>query len=123
MIKFYDNDPKKGCKQISFWEHMQWMGIETIPIHDYELLKSTRQQQFAKERERFIEERKLKKVKTSDFELNCFYFAWLKDELEEIGQCLSDKTSDGKTKRKPSTSDQIEILKYQQFVTDEIENT
>lgn len=91
------------------------------PTHNFELLKAFRLQIFENAKVRFIEERKSKGLETGDLELNAFYFAWLKHELEVIKTWLSDKHPNGKPKQRPSTSRQMEILKYESFINAEME--
>lgn len=120
----------KGGKQIvSSWEFMQQTGmidgmkqkgITINPIHSFELLKQTRQELFEKAKQNFLEERKMKRLRTSDFDISCMYYSWLKNELNTIENWLSDTYPSGKKRPKPSTSDQIEILKYKQFVNNEM---
>ena len=120
----------KGGKQVvSSWEFMQQTGtldrmkqkgITINPTHSFELLKQTRQELFEKAKQNFSEERKMKKLATSDFEISCLYYSWLKGELNTIENWLSDTYPNGKKRLKPSTSDQIEILKYKQYVNNEM---
>lgn len=120
----------KGGKQVvSIWEFMQQTGtldrmkqkgITINPTHSFELLKQTRQELFEKAKQNFSEERKMKKLATSDFEISCLYYSWLKGELNTIENWLSDTYPNGKKRLKPSTSDQIEILKYKQYVNNEM---
>jgi hypothetical protein len=101
---------------ISVWEFMEQTGtidrmkqngITINPTHSFELLKKTRLEIFEKVKQNFIEERKIKKLLTSDFEIGCLYYSWLKREFEIIKNWLLDK---------PSNSDQYEIGKYKQFL-------
>jgi hypothetical protein len=101
---------------ISVWEFMEQTGtldrmkqngITINPTHSFELLKKTRLEIFEKVKQNFIEERKIKKLSTFDFEIGCLYHNWLKREFEIIKNWLLDK---------PSNSDQLEISKYKQFL-------
>jgi hypothetical protein len=101
---------------ISVWEFMEQTGtldrmkhygITINPTHSFELLKKTRLEIFEKVKQKFIEERKIKKLLTSDFEIGCLYHSWLKREFEIIKNWLLDK---------PSNSDQLEISKYNNFL-------
>lgn len=114
QMKYYDK--KEGGKEISFWEFMEQTGIIdrmkqngiTInPTHSFELLKKIRLEIFEKEKQYLIEERKIKKLSTFDFEISWLYNSWLKREIETIKNWLLEK---------PSESDQIEIGKYKQFL-------
>jgi hypothetical protein len=101
---------------ISVWEFMEQTGtidrmkqngITINPTHSFELLKKTRLEIFEKVKQNFIEERKIKKLSTFDFEIGCLYHSWLKREFEIIKNWLLDK---------PSNSDQLEISKYNNFL-------
>lgn len=107
---------KDGKQFISVWEFMEQTGtidrmkqngITINPTHSFELLKKTRLEIFEKVKHIFIEERKIKKLLTSDFEIGCLYHSWLKREFEIIKNWLLDK---------PSNSDQLEISKYNNFL-------
>jgi hypothetical protein len=125
-IKYYDKDPKKGGKEIpdlgEYFEKLLKDGGLINPVHNFEMLKEFRQKRFEIEKVKFIEERNSKKLKTTEFELNCFYVAWLNHELKVIENWLSDKYPKGQPKQRESTSDQIEILKYEAFIKDEKDN-
>lgn len=111
-------------KDIGFVERMQSEhGFTINPTHNFELLKETRRGLFEEWKTAFIEERTIKKLQTNEFEMLCFYYAWLKQELDVIKQWLSDKYPNGEKRPKHSTSDQIEILKYKHSVEVEIEVT
>jgi hypothetical protein len=65
---------------ISVWEFMEQTGtldrmkqngITINPTHSFELLKKTRLEIFEKVKQNFIEERKIKKLSTFDFEISC----------------------------------------------------
>lgn len=114
QMKYYDK--KEGGKEISFWEFMEQTGIIdrmkqngiTInPTHSFELLKKTRLEIFEKEKQYLIEERKIKKLSTFDFEISWLYNSWLKREIETIKNWLLEE---------PSDSDQLEIDKYKRFL-------
>lgn len=120
-MNFYDKDPEKGGKQISRWEFINQILPTGIPTHNFELLKPVRQELFEKEKVKFLKERNLNGLKTTDYELNLFLGAWLNNELKEIEVWLSDTYPNGKKRGKPSISEQIEILKYKDFVNTEIE--
>jgi hypothetical protein len=129
-LKYYDGDSEKGGKEISRWKylecsglnaHFEKMGSPINPTHDFKLLKPFRNNLFEKEKKYFIEERNLDELETNDFELNCFYYSWLNNELKVIKQWLSDTYPNGEKKGiLNSDSEQIEILKYKQFVCFEI---
>ncbi len=123
-LKFYIGDPKKGGKEVSSWDYMKASGLldglkkegmNIFPNHDFELLKPARQELFEKAKKQFKGERALDHLETSDFEINCLYQMWLRAELKVIDGWLKEKGS--------TNSTQIELLKYQKFVTDEIEKT
>lgn len=132
-INFYDNDPKKGGNQISYYEYLKISGlIEGFsesgmvinPTHDFELLKTKRSELFIKAQKDFIAERNLNRLTTTDFEVSCLYIMWLNNELNVIESWLSDKYPNGKKKDiKHSNSDQIEIMKYNHYVNNEIART
>lgn len=107
---------KDGKQFISVWEFMEQTGtldrmkqngITINPTHSFELLKKTRLEIFEKAKQNFIEERKIKKLLTSDFEIGWLYNSWLKREFETIKNWLFEE---------PSDSDQLEINKYKQFL-------
>ncbi|MDQ3049374.1 MAG: hypothetical protein M3Q95_00665 [Bacteroidota bacterium] len=121
----------KGGKQVmSTWDYLEKTdfikklyeehGAIMNPTHDFKLLKPVRLELYEQAKTSFIEERNLKKVEITSFELNSFLYAWLKNELKVIDIWLAETYPNGKIKRKPSTSDQIEILKYKTFVTGEM---
>ena len=120
-MKFYNGDPDKGGKEVSFWncateggmiKHFSKSGFVFNPTHNFELLKPIRLQLFEKFKLGFIDERRINEVETTDFELNCFYLAWLQHELIVVNKWLSQN---------PTISNQIEITKYQNFINTEIE--
>lgn len=80
------------------------------PTHDLQLLKETRLKLYKKVLEEFTKERTVKKLTTDNKDLNIFESTWLKNELEVINEWLS-----------LSTSDQIELNKYEQFVSNKLE--
>lgn len=93
------------------------------PVDNFEMLKMFRQNKYEIEKVKFIEERNSKKLKTGEFEMNCFYVLWLNNELKVIESWLSDKYPNGEVKKiRHSTSDQVEILKYESFIKSEKEN-
>lgn len=128
-IKYYNDDPKRGGKRIS---HYEWLEISGLleglekkgmilnPVHDFDLLKAKRKEQFEKAIKSFKADRKLNKLPTTDFELNCFYIMWLKNEMKVIEGWLTSKLPNGKPKE--SNSNQIEIMKYNHYVNGEITN-
>ena len=114
QMKYYDK--KEGGKEISLWEFMEQKGIIdrmkqngiTInPTHSCELLKKTRLEIFEKVKQNFIEERKIKKLLTFDFEISWLYNSWLKREIETIKNWLLEN---------PSKSDELEIDRYKRFL-------
>jgi hypothetical protein len=121
---------KNGKRQMSDWdflkqtgtlERFEKAGFSLNPTHDFEQLKPVRLSKYETAKQGFIEERKINRITTTDFELNLFYIAWLKGELKVIEGWLLGSEINGK-RRLPSTSDQIEILKYKQFVNTELSN-
>jgi len=101
---------------ISVWEFMEQTGtldrmkqngITINPTHSFELLKKTRLEIFEKVKQNFIEERKIKKLSTFDFEIGWLYNSWLKREFETIKNWLFEE---------PSDSNQLEIIRYKQFL-------
>lgn len=108
-------------KQIGSFENLEKFGMTLNPVHDFNLLKPKRQTDFDKFKSSFLDERKLNNLETNNFDLNAFYLAWLKSELNTIENWLSNVCPNGKPKRSPSVSDQIEIGKYKNFVFQEIE--
>lgn len=121
---------KNGKRMMSTWnfltktgmlDRMAKAGITFNPVHDFEKLKPFRLEEYAIAKKSFIEEREINEVKTGDFELNAHFYSWYKSELNVISGWLSDNYPNGQKKRtKISTSDQIEILKYKQFVNSEM---
>jgi len=121
---------KKGKKVMSDWKFLETTGtvgrlakagITFNPIHDFDKLKPFRLEKYEVAKKSFIEEREMNEVKTGDFELNVHLFSWFRSELLVIEQWLSDTYPKGQKKNKPSTSDQIEILKYKQHVNSEMQ--
>ena len=109
--------PKEATEQATLHK-----GIFLNPTYNFELLKQTRHTLFEKAKEDFIAEQK--NLPTKDFELNSFYVYWLEKELKNsIANWLSDTYPNGAKKRKQSASELIEIKKYKDFVTKEIEKT
>jgi hypothetical protein len=102
-------------------EWLEKNGIELNPVENFELLKEFRLSKYEIERTKFIEERTAKRLITTDSDLSLHYIACLKNELKVIERWLSDKDEKGQPKLRESTSNQIEILKYEVFVKDEID--
>jgi hypothetical protein len=111
---------KDGKRVTSYYDFAKSQGIKINPTHNFDLLKEHRLELFKKEVKKFEEERVVDKVTTTEFDFYLFYFAWLKKELKVIEQWMSDTYPKGQKKNVPSVSNQIEILKYQQFVSEEI---
>jgi hypothetical protein len=103
-------------------EALQNIGLTINPTHNFEMLRSKRIELIENEKKKFIEERDINKLETTEIELNLFCLDCYNRELETIEQWLSDKYPNGEKKNKPSTSTQIEILKYKNYVSAEIEN-
>lgn len=122
---------KNGKQMMSAWkfftqtgtlERFEKAGMSMNPVHNFELLKPYRLEKFKAAKKLFIEEREINEVKTGEFEINALLYSWLKSELNVIADWLSDTYPNGeKKKAKTSTSDQIEILKYKQFATSEMQ--
>ena len=111
---------RETSTEVNSWEFLEASGIIknfesrgviVTPTHDFELLKVARLRKYEIAKQKFIDERKLNRLITNDLEHNLFYVAWLQSEIIFI------------EKRQPieSTSNQIEIAKYRQFVETEIE--
>lgn len=118
MKYFIDN------KEVSEWRYFNALNqaqsrFAINPIHDFELLKEFRRKMFKNAVDNFIQERNKKGLETSDVELSAFYYAWLRGELKTIEFWMSDKYPKGQPKIRPSTSDQIEILKYEAWIKSE----
>lgn len=124
-MKFYDKDPdKEDSKEIPSHKFFENIGLKINPTHNFELLKPFRLEQFEKSKQEFIAEREFNEVKTTDFDIHCCYYAWLKREIKVTEQWLSDTFPNGEKRLlKRSTSEQIEILKYKQYVSNEMEET
>ena len=87
------------------------------PTHNVELLKEHRLKIYQVEEMGFIEERGINQVETDNWEKNMFYYGWLKNEIRVIEQWMSRIFPNGEKKRgKISSAEQIEILKYEQYV-------
>lgn len=117
---------KGGKKQMSEWEFLnktgmqeefEKMGYALNPVHDVLLLIPHREKNYEKSKDRFIEERKLKKVDTTNLELNFQKYTWLKGELTSIDGWLNPN----KGMKRLSTSDQIEVIKYKRHVKIEMD--
>ncbi|HXH19660.1 MAG TPA: hypothetical protein VNJ07_11325, partial [Chitinophagales bacterium] len=86
-LKFYIGNPnEKGtAKEVDLYEMLKvsgqldrWKkerGIILNPTHNFKLLKPVRLELFEKAKKDFIHERKVSKLKTTDFELNLFRLA------------------------------------------------
>lgn len=119
IMKFYDNDPEKGGKEISFWEHLERSGslarfkekgFIVNPVHNYELLKEYRKENFEKALEGFKQERALNKVETTESDVRGLRVMWLNKELQVAEKWLQDSQSN---------SDRLELVKYLQSVEEE----
>lgn len=129
-MNYYDDDPKKGGKRISFWRYLQISGMlndfkkagYTInPTHNCEMLIPVRNAIFEKVKGQFIDERSLNELKTTNYDLSQLYSLWLEKELEVIKGWLSKIYPNGdKKKVMHSISEQLEISKYKKYVIDEI---
>ncbi len=95
-------------------------GIILYPTHDHELLNQARQELFVGALKQFKEERRLNKLRTTESDIQLLRYAWLKTELGVIEAWLSSKKRSGVASQ--STSNQIEILKYQKMVRHEMES-
>jgi hypothetical protein len=115
---------KDGKQQMPLYDFIKGM-FPDAPInqtHNFDLLKAHRLNQYSDAEAKFIEERNIDRVETGDLEKNVFYHGWLRHEIKVIEQWLSDTYPSGEKKKiLPSASRQIEILKYKQFVDDEIQ--
>ena len=98
-------------------------GVTINPANNFELLKSVRQKLFEEAEKNFIAKQKLSELETTYLEIKSLYLKWLRKELKVIAGWLSDKYSSGQPKKRLSDSQQIELVKYQAFVSAEIETT
>lgn len=117
---------KGGKKQMSDWDfltqtgtvdRLSKMGVPLNPTHDVNLLIEHRNNQYKVAEAKFVEERNLNKVPYTSLEENFFKITWFKGELKKIEGWLG-KYSNGK--RRLSTSDQIEVIKYKKYVDTEM---
>ena len=115
---------KNGKQQMPIYDFVKAINPESPinPTHNYELLKEHRLKTYKDAEGKFIEQRNIDRVPTGELETNVFYGGWLRHELKVIDQWLSDTYPNGEKKKfLTSASNQIEILKYEQFVKTEIE--
>lgn len=124
-LKFYDNDPKNGGKNIPIHKFVNLFDFKQPlnPTHNFNELRNFRLEQFETKKQEFLKERNFNEVETTDFDFQMLYEIWLKNELKIIKQWLSDIFPNGKKKtisRKDSES--VEILKYELFINDELLN-
>ena len=120
-MQYSINDPEKGGIRVSFWEfivrsglkeYLEKNGITINPTHDFNLLLETRQKLYAKYENKFIAERKLNKLLTTDNDMVLCYKTWLARELDVIDKWLQEE-------RAP-ISNIIEIGKYKSYVLQEL---
>lgn len=119
IMKYFDNDPEKGGKEISFWEHMERSGHLTRlrekgyiinPIHDSGLLSQYRKEIYGKALLFFENDRRIKKLQTEESEKLAFRTMWLNREVEIVRGWIQDSKSN---------SDRLELAKYLQAVEEE----
>lgn len=114
----------KFMEQIGWLEEAKKIGIIFNPTHNFELLKEVRKENFEKHKNILIANRKIDDLETTDYEINCFYIMWSNNELKVIKQWLSDTYPNGSKKTvNNSNSNKIELMKYNNYVTKEIEKT
>lgn len=127
VVKWYEN----GKKVKSDWDFMTDSGIikgmkerfnvDINPTHDFNMLKRHRLKQYETYLSEIKNERELNHQDTTPFEENYFYYGWLNHELKAISNWLSDTYPNGEKKRiRPSESEQFELLKYRNFIDQEI---
>lgn len=115
---------KDGQQQMPVYDFVKAINPDAPinPTHNFDLLKQHRLNTYNDAEAKFIEQRNINRVGTGDLEKNIFYHGWLRHELEIIEQWLSDTYPSGEKKKiLTPASNQIEILKYKQFVDTEIE--
>jgi len=106
---FYEILEKSGLV-----EKAKKMGSPILAVHDSELLRAERIEEYESAKLKHLKERDLKKLKTTEQDLNFFYYSWLLTE---------DKKCDNWKERSNSNSDKIEIFKYQSYVKNELKIT
>lgn len=84
------------------------------PTYNSDLLRESRINQYKPALEKFKNERIEKGLNTNGFDIDCFYFMWLK---AEVVNCES------KWQSKTSNSDNLEIFKYKSWVKKEMKRT
>jgi hypothetical protein len=118
---FYDNDPEKGGKEISFWEHLERSGFvqnvkekgfPIFPTHNSELRKEHKQEAFEKALNAFIDDRTIKKLQITEEDRKAFRVMWLNNEIQITEKLIAANNSN---------SDRIELSKYLNFVQTERE--
>lgn len=115
---------KDNQQQMPVYDFIKAMNPDASinPTHNFELLKAHRLKMYDKAEQEYIAERTVNRVETGDLEKSVLYYGWLKNELQIIGQWLSDTYPNGEKKRiKTSSAIQIEILKYERHVKTEME--
>jgi hypothetical protein len=119
VMKYYDNDPDKGGKEISAWEHMERngtlerlkaKGIIINPTHNCEMLQEYRKENFEKALQVFRHERGLKKLDTTESDVRAYRLMWLNKELQIAEKWIQDSQSN---------SDRLELVKYLQSIEEE----
>ena len=122
-ITYYDNEPEKGGEKIPLHKHIKSTGLDKLfnPTHDFEKLKEFRLNQFESKKVILKKERDFEEIKTNENDFKIFYKLWLEHELEVIKMWLSDSYPNGiKKKIKNSKSNQVEIIKYKNFIENEL---
>lgn len=120
-MKFYNDDPEKGGKEISIWEHLERSGsvqrlkekgFPIFPSHDSKLRKAHKQEAFEKALNAFTNDRAIKKLQTTEEDRKAFRVMWLNNEIQITEKVIA--ASD-------SNSDKLELSKYLYFVQTERE--
>lgn len=115
---------KDNAQQMPIYDFIKAMNPDASinPTHNFELLKAHRMKMYDKAEQEYIAERTINRVETGDLEKSVLYYGWLKNELQIIGQWVSDTYPNGEKKRiKSSSAIQMEILKYERYVKIEME--
>lgn len=112
FIKFKEELQSCFTKEVSpasfFSKAMAKRGINLIPIHSFEELKSNRLLNLQEEKNKFILEQELNGVETTPKDIEYFFEDWKAEEFEKIEKWESNKENKRSTK--------VEIKKYKEFI-------
>ncbi|GAB3018973.1 hypothetical protein [Spirosoma pulveris] len=112
---FYDGDPEQGGKRITFFEHLESMGINFIPTSDFERMKIVREESYRNELKELMDRRKWNAgIETNESDIKEFRRLWLTDELDRIKGWENSNPQD-----RPENL--LELKKYTRYINIEFE--